>query len=54
MSLNKVLYVGQAVADQLIDSIDENVDRYSRKDSRIWQSRETGKLLPISPTILAL
>lgn len=28
MSLNKVLYVGQAVADQLIDSIDENVDRY--------------------------
>ncbi|MBN7769925.1 hypothetical protein KUV44_14280 [Marinobacter daepoensis] len=29
MSLNKVLYVGQAVADQLIDSIDENVDRYS-------------------------
>ena len=28
MSLNKVLYVGQAVADYLIDSIDENVERY--------------------------
>lgn len=29
MSRNKVLYVGQAVADSLIDSIDENVERYS-------------------------
>jgi hypothetical protein len=28
MSLDKVLYVGQAVADYLIDSIDENVERY--------------------------
>ncbi|MCG8391920.1 MAG: DUF6339 family protein [Pseudomonadales bacterium] len=29
MSLNKVLYVGQAVADYLIESIDENIERYS-------------------------
>lgn len=28
MSLNKVLYVGQAVADTLIDSVDDNIERY--------------------------
>ncbi len=28
MSLKKVLYVGQAIADSLIDSIDENIERY--------------------------
>ena len=34
MSLKKVLYVGQAVADHLIDSIDENVERYCSEGFR--------------------
>lgn len=34
MSLNKVLYVGQAVADSLIDSIAENTDRYLNEGFR--------------------